>query len=82
MAQMLPTRLRVLRIARGLSQFQLSVQTEINPNEISQIERGLVPSARKLEVLAQLFGVSPPELLLERISVESDEPSLRTPVQE
>jgi len=56
-----PTRLRLLRMKLGLSQNALAQKVGIQPNAVSQCERGL--ESKALLTLAQFFGETPHKLL-------------------
>lgn len=58
------TRLRELRIKKGLTLAQLEEKTGINRNYLSQIERGDRPlNARTLKIFCEFYQVKPNELL-------------------
>ena len=64
-------KLKMFRLLRGKSQFQLSLQTGLPSYRLSDFETGRrVPSQGELEKLSRVLGVSAGELLLE-LSEES-----------
>jgi transcriptional regulator with XRE-family HTH domain len=64
LAQVLGSRVKTLREARGLSQRALSQQLRISKSMVTKYEGGLhVPTVTMLVRLAALFGVTPDSLL-------------------
>ncbi len=60
-----PTRrLRLLRVARGISQSDLASLAGVSQGAVSACERGMT-SPLLLEALAAVFGVDPPQRLLD-----------------
>ena len=58
------TRIKVIRLQRGLSQEQLGLIAELDRTYISGIERGLRnPTLMIVERIAKAFSISPSELL-------------------
>ena len=57
-------KVKELRERKGLSQYQLSYQTDMSRSQIQRIENGEVnTSVSSLPVLAEALGVSPKDLL-------------------
>lgn len=61
-----PTRLKLLRLARGLSQCDIAARAGVCQVSVSTCELGR-PAPRALPAIARVLRVSPPERLLERI---------------
>jgi transcriptional regulator with XRE-family HTH domain len=64
----LGTRLRAVRLRKGIGLRELARKLELSPSLISQIETGKIrPSVRTLYALASEFGVTTDELLFEHM---------------
>ena len=61
-----PTRLRLLRLAAGLTQAELEEKAGVNRVLISRVEQGAGGYPKMLKKLADVLGEADPERLLER----------------
>ncbi len=67
------TKLRQLRLEKGLSQMRLAQTTGIHPSNLSRLERGVLPAYRGWKArLAAALGVPPEEAdtLFEQVGAE------------
>jgi transcriptional regulator with XRE-family HTH domain len=74
----MPSRLKELRRAHGLSQDELAALTGLRQATLSRVERGGDPAPRTVKVLAEFFGVPRPYLMgLDVPKAEEAEPRAR-----
>lgn len=59
---MLVSELKLTRVRKGLSQYELSQETGIPPWRISLIERGVSPTHQEAEAIANAFRTSVADL--------------------
>jgi transcriptional regulator with XRE-family HTH domain len=72
-ASKLGSRLRAIRLARGVGVRELARRLDVSPSAISQIETGKIqPSVRTLYALAAEFGISMNEVLFDELSVRAE----------
>ena len=74
-------RLESCRKAALLTQAQLAQRTGVHQTEISDIELGRRPSPRVMKALAEFFGYSNPEELLQPLPVQLDPSAVRARVE-
>jgi len=59
----LPTKIKIKRIERGITQWELAKMIGIHPTTMSLFETGKIkPSKETLEKIAKILGCSPEEL--------------------
>ncbi len=64
------SKLKILRVANGLSQHQLGVKMSLSDRTISAFECGrMIPSNSQMTDLARILGLTPEEIWPERFFI-------------